>query len=280
MSPIRVSVIIATFEQPNALRFALLGYRRQSWTDFELVVADDGSDEETRRVIDELKRDSPYPIKHVWQENHGFRRSKICNQAVLESTGSLLVLTDGDCIPHQDFLRLHVEHLPHDGFSVGSYARLSAEASRLLTPSAIARGEYEQFLTPRQKRSDRWEHWINQFHRLFPKKGRPKVRGCNIGVARSAFYEINGYDENFDGFGKEDSDLRDRLRLARKPYVSLWSRAYVFHIDDAIDPKVRARRIPRDKKKAEEYYYRNNVTARCENGMVKGSQSPVSSSGA
>lgn len=274
MSDPAVSVILSTFDQPQALRYALLGYRRQTFRDFEVVVCDDGSDEETRRVLNELKKDSPYPIQEVWQPNTGYRRSKIANTGVRLSLGKMLVLTDGDCIPHQDFLRLHQENCPAGGFTVGGYGRLGPEESKALNPEMVARGEYEAFLTGRQRRSDRREHLWNILSGWVGKKGRPKVRGCNIGVSRQAYYDVNGYDENFDGFGKEDSDLRDRLVMAGKPWRSLWGRAYVFHIDDVIDLRVRKTRIPRDKKRAQEYYRRPNVTARCANGLVKPGAAP------
>ncbi|HXG60089.1 MAG TPA: glycosyltransferase [Planctomycetota bacterium] len=263
----RVSVILSIFDQPNAFRFSLIGYRRQTFPDFELVVADDGSDEETRALVDEFRRSSPFPIKHVWQENRGYRRARIANRAVLESEGSILLLSDGDCIPHRDFVRAHAEGCPPGGFAVGGYVRLSAEQSRTLTPENVAAGDFERFCTWRDLWRFRLTHWKNLWGILRGDPRKPKVYGCNLSVDRGVYYAVNGYDENFDGFGREDSDLRNRLRRHGARPVSLWGRAWVYHVDDAIDPKIRARRIPR--RDASAYYYRPDVPVRCENGLVK-----------
>jgi glycosyltransferase involved in cell wall biosynthesis len=253
-------VILSIFDQPQAFRLSLTGYFRQSFRDFEICVADDGSDREILAIVDEF-RSRGLAVEHVWQQNKGYRRPKIANEAVKVSHGEILVLSDGDCIPHRDFLRHHAAVLRPDHFSVGGYVRLSAGYCQTLTPEKVEAGEYEsQYLF-----RDRWrfhlQHWKNRF------KSRPKVYGCNIGVARDLYYRVNGYDENFDGFGKEDSDLRNRLVMAGGVPVCLWGKAFVFHVDDIIDPKVRARRIPR--RKNPEYYYREGVTARCPNGLVK-----------
>ena len=264
----RVSVILSIFDQPNAFTFALLGYQRQTFKDFELVIADDGSDDETRAIIERFKRESDFPIKHVWQENQGYRRAKIANKAVSVSEGKILLLSDGDCIPHRDFVKVHAERCPKGGFGAGGYVRLSAEFSKSLTEEKVRAGEYEGQLSA----DDRWRfrvtHWKSWFGVLVGNLKKPKIYGCNISVDREVYYAINGYDENFDGFGKEDSDLRNRLRRFGAKPASVWGRAWVYHVDDAADPKIRARRIPR--KKTKDYYNRENVPIRCENGLVKG----------
>ncbi len=263
----RVSVILSTFDQPRALAFALEGYRRQSFRDFELVVADDGSDGETREVVGDFRRAGDFPLKHVWQENRGFRKAKILNEAVKVSEGGLLVFSDGDCIPHRDFVGIHAGRCPKGGFGTGGCVRLPPEVSAALTREKVRAGEHEAFLTPRDRRRGRWIHWKNLWGLLTGNLRKPKVYGFNLSADRDAFCAVNGYDENFDGFGKEDSDLRNRLRRSGARPVSLWGRAWVFHVDDAADPKIRVRRIPR--RKTKEYYSRSDVPVRCENGLVK-----------
>jgi glycosyltransferase involved in cell wall biosynthesis len=263
----KVSVILSIFDQPNAFTYALIGYARQSFRDFEVVVADDGSDEETKAIVERFRREGAYPVKHVWQENRGYRRSKIANEAVKVSEGRILLLSDGDCIPSADFVARHAEAVRPGGFCVGGYVRLSADYCRTLTEENVRAGHYEtQFAS-----SDRWRfrmhHWRSAWGVMFGSTKKPKVYGCNIGVDREVYYAINGYDENFDGFGKEDSDLRNRLRRHGAKPVSLWGRAWVYHVDDIIDPKIRRRRIPR--RKTREYYDRPHVPVRCENGLLK-----------
>lgn len=265
----RVSVILSTYNQPTALRYVLRGYRRQIFSDFEIVIADDGSSEETLRVIEEFRASSPFAIGHVRQENKGYRRSRIANEAVLHSRGSLLVLSDGDCIPHRDFLRLHAESCPENGFSVGGYVGLSREQTLTVNGEFVDRGGHEGFLTLGRRFSDRLQHLWNHLSYAVGKEGRPKIRGCNIGVSRRVYVGINGYDENFDGFGKEDSDLRNRLMMAAARPVSLWGRSYVFHLHTVIDETFLGTRIPRRKDLAQAYYRRSDVKARCENGLVR-----------
>ena len=110
-------------------------------------------------------------------------------------------------------------------------------------------------------------HWKNVLGIWLGNLRKPKVYGRNISVDRDLFYAVNGFDENFDGFGREDSDLRNRLRRSGARPVSLWGRAWVFHMDDAIDPGVRRRRIPRGDASA--YYGRPDIPVRCVNGLVK-----------
>jgi len=263
----RVSVIISIFDQPNAFTFALLGYRRQAFRDFELIVADDGSDGETQAIIEEFERSAGFPVKHVWQENKGYRRARIANEAVRESVGEILLLSDGDCVPHRDFVGVHARYGGAGRFCTGGYVRLDAAYCRTMTRENVEAGEYERQMTRDDAWRFRWQHWKNRFNLLFGSQKAPKVYGCNISVGRDAYFGVNGYDENFDGFGKEDSDLRNRLRRYGAKPVSLWGKAWVYHVDDAIDPKIRERRIPRRKNTA--YYNRPGVPVYCQKGLLR-----------
>jgi len=262
-----VSVILSTFDQPSALGFALLGYQRQTFRDFEVVVADDGSDGETRGIVEEFRKACDFPVKHVWQENRGFRRARITNEGVRASGGKILLFSDGDCIPHRDFVGVHAENCGKGGFCAGGYVRLSPAYCLTLDREKVRAGEYEAQLAARDRWHFRLTHWKSLLGVLLGRVRKPKAYGCNLSVDRDAFHAVNGFDENFDGFGKEDSDLRNRLRRSGARPVSLWGRAWVYHVDDVIDPKVRQRRIPR--RDASEYYNRPDVPVRCVNGLVK-----------
>jgi len=262
-----VSVVLSIFDQPGAFACALEGYRRQTFRDFELIVADDGSDEETRGLVDALRASVDFPVKHVWQENKGYRRARIANTAVRESVGRIILLSDGDCIPHRDFVRVHAEHCAPGSFCAGGYVRLSPEYSLTLTPEKVRSGDFEAQMTAADRRRFRWLHWKSLWGVFWGSTRKPKIYGCNISVDRDVYYAVNGYDENFDGFGKEDSDLRNRLRRHGARPVSLWGKAWVYHVDDILDPKIRRRRIPRGD--SYPYYGRADVPVRCINGVVK-----------
>lgn len=262
-----VSVVLATFEQPVALAYALLGYRRQSFTDFEVVVADDGSGPATQAVVDEFRAAGPFPVKHVRQENKGFRRAKITNEGIRVAEGRVILISDGDCIPHRDFVRAHAEACDPGAFCTGGYVRLDVERSRALTRESVAAGAYESACTPAELRRFRWMHWKNRWAVFFGNLRKPKAYGCNISADREVLRAVNGLDENFDGFGKEDSDLRNRLRRQGARPVSLWGKAWVYHVEDVVDPACRERRIPRGDPYP--YYGRPDIPVRCVNGLEK-----------
>jgi hypothetical protein len=162
---------------------------------------------------------------------------------------------------------MHAEHSGPGRFAVGGYVRLSPEYSKTLTKENVRAGDYEAQLTAADRRHFKITHWKSLWGVLWGRISRPKVYGCNLSAGRDVFAAVNGLDENFDGFGKEDSDLRNRLRRHGATPVSLWGRAWVYHVDDVIDPKIRARRIPR--KDGVPYYKRPDIPVRCVNGLEK-----------
>ena len=105
-----VSIIISTYNQPEWLQKVLWGYEQQTQTDFEIIIADDGSTEETKMLIESFQKKSSFSILHVWQEDHGFQKTKILNKAIVASKGEYLILTDGDCIPRKDKLRFRCNY--------------------------------------------------------------------------------------------------------------------------------------------------------------------------
>src|SRR5262245_17841381 len=105
----RVSVIVSTYNRPRALQLVLEGYARSTFRDFEVVIADDGSTDETVQVVEHFARRSPFPLRRVYQAHRGFRLAAARNLAVRSAAGEILLFTDGDCIPFPDCLEPHVE---------------------------------------------------------------------------------------------------------------------------------------------------------------------------
>lgn len=106
----KVSIIITTYNAEEWLRKVLIGFSVQSESDFEIVIADDGSTPKTKELIDSFSSKFKFPIVHVWQEDEGFQKSKILNRAILKSSSDYLLFTDGDCIPRKDFVAVHLKH--------------------------------------------------------------------------------------------------------------------------------------------------------------------------
>ena len=135
------SVIFTTYNHPKWLEKTLWGFSAHSYRDFEIIVADDGSGEETRAVVESLKSQIDIPILHLWQEDDGFQKCKILNKAIVASRGEYLIFTDGDCIPHPDFVRNHVELAAENTLLSGGYFKLPLEVSRAITKQDILDGK-------------------------------------------------------------------------------------------------------------------------------------------
>src|SRR5688500_12014657 len=106
----KVSVIISTYNAPDWLEKVLWGYSCQDHTDFEIIITDDGSGNDTQNVIRSFQQSSALEIHHLWHEDKGYRRQTILNQAILKAKTEYIIFTDGDCIPRRDFISTHVRH--------------------------------------------------------------------------------------------------------------------------------------------------------------------------
>lgn len=134
------TVIFTTYNHPKWLEKTLWGFAAQSYRDFEIIVADDGSGPETREVIDAIRSEIDIPIQHIWQEDDGFQKCRVLNKAIVASRGEYLIFTDGDCIPHPDFVRNHVELADENTLLSGGYFKLPIEVSREITKQDILDG--------------------------------------------------------------------------------------------------------------------------------------------
>ena len=134
------SVIFTTYNHPRWLEKTLWGFSAQSCRDFEIIVADDGSAAETRAVVESLQAQIDIPIQHIWQEDDGFQKCRVMNKAIVASRGEYLIFTDGDCIPHPDFVKNHVELATENTFLSGGYFKLPLEVSRAISKQDILDG--------------------------------------------------------------------------------------------------------------------------------------------
>lgn len=221
MTPGKVSIILSTYNRPKALFVVLSCLCRQDDDNFEIVVADDGSDAPTSDVVKDFQAHYPaLTIHHVWHEKKGFRLARIRNLAVKEATGDYLIFLDGDCVPPPDFIRRHRE-LSEEGWAV--------YGQRILANKAYTAAVEED---PDPLLSNAYWTFANFFslfvkrrvNRAFPamtipgddwRKRKPKrwqkIRGCNWAMWRKDYVAINGSDESFEGWGAEDKDVAVRL---------------------------------------------------------------------
>tara|TARA_R110002074_G_scaffold198953_2_gene366666 strand:+ start:317 stop:1138 length:822 start_codon:yes stop_codon:yes gene_type:complete len=233
----RIAIIITTYNWPAALEAVLTGYLSQSRLPDELIIADDGSTDETREVLDHFRSQAPFPVKHVWHADEGFRAGAIRNRAIQDSEADYLVFTDGDCIPAPWFIAAH-ERLAETGwFLSGNRVLLSEKFSREVLEQKIPVSNWT------------WSDWLQarrrkQINRLLPLFRIPLgtryrrrlarqwegAKTCNLSAWKQDLLAVNGFDEDYTGWGMEDSDLV--LRLIRNGIYHKDARfaAAVFHI--------------------------------------------------
>jgi len=209
-----LAVVISTYNQPDFLRLTLEGYRRQTDRNFCIYIADDGSTAQTKRVIASVQADFPVPVHHLWQADNGFRKARIHNRVISQIRETHTLLTDGDCIPLPGLVAAHRRFAGDNYFISGSRVLLSQRYSE-----SLCRSPY--FDTAR---SGAWwwkQRLCGNINRILPlllptALAEPSlqlagIRGCHLSCPTAALMRINGFDEQFEGWGREDSDLTARL---------------------------------------------------------------------
>jgi glycosyltransferase involved in cell wall biosynthesis len=259
------SIVVASFNQPRTLRLVFRGIFALERAPDEVLVADDGSEQDTAELVREIASGAPFPVRFTTQENRGFRKARALNNALRIAGGDLVLFLDGDCIPHRQWLGAHVDALRAGaGYATGGYVHLDlAQAERLEAPGVSAEG----FLDAAERRRLRRLHWRQRFHLWRGTPDKPKILGGNWSARMEALRIVNGFDERYDGFGKEDSDIRNRLNASGVRAASVWDRAFVFHCPHEMDPR---RTAPGEVRGAPDrgYYYRRRGARRCAAGLV------------
>jgi glycosyltransferase involved in cell wall biosynthesis len=234
-----ISVIVPTYNRPDALAAVLEGYLVQTDRSFDVIVADDGSRDETKKLVMSYKKRARFPLSHVWQEDQGYRLAAIRNRAISISEASYIIFTDGDCIPLPDFVIQHRRLAESGWFLVGKRILLNETfTSRILRDHiAVHNWKMDQWMMARiQGEINRWLPFLSlpggaSMRKLWANKWEGAMT-CNLSAWREDLLRINGMDENFTGWGKEDSDLVIRLlysgvrrksaRFAVPPVLHLW----------------------------------------------------------
>ncbi|MBD3670258.1 MAG: glycosyltransferase family 2 protein [Gammaproteobacteria bacterium] len=211
------SVIFTTYNHPKWLEKVLWGFSCQTYRDFEIIVADDGSGDETREVIERLCGEINIPIVHLWQEDDGFRKCQILNKAIMKSRGEYLIFTDGDCIPHPEFVENHVKLAEKKRFLSGGYFKLPMETSKNITKEDILSGNATR------------PGWLLKHGVKFTPKISKLISNLKLGAVldalttsraswnghssstwREYIIETNGFDERMQ-YGGQDREFGERL---------------------------------------------------------------------
>jgi len=218
------SLIISFYNKINLLRMVFAGLERQTFKDFEVIIADDGSDPEIVKEITAMMPALPFTLKHVWHEKKGWQKNKILNEAILVAESEYLIFIDGDCIPHPKFIQEHIETRLKGKVISGRRVMLTKNISEKLTVEKIRKGYLDYrvclpllkesiFNGKKTKLSYMLRIRNKALRRLFIRDKVRNVIGCNFSVWKEDLLKVNGFDERFvnPGFG-EDTDLDNRLR--------------------------------------------------------------------
>jgi glycosyltransferase involved in cell wall biosynthesis len=214
-SPLEISVIVSTYERPQHLRrcLASLAAQRDVAGRFEVIVVDDGSRDETAKVVSQFRSTSNFPVKFATHPHDGFQLARCRNAGIRLSAAPYLLFTDGDCIFPPDHLRQHVSARRPGVVRAGDCIKLDQRASDQINEDAITSGRFLEMIDARVQRSLRKAHVKALVHQTLRHSQRPKLIGWNMAVWREQLERINGFDERYRGWGCEDDDLANRLRM-------------------------------------------------------------------
>ena len=231
-----VSVVITTYNRSDALLAVLAGLARQTDSNFEVVVADDGSRAEHQAAILQAPVSQALRLTHVWHPDVGFTASRARNRGVAASRGAYIIFLDGDCVPELDFIARHKLLARHGFFINGSRVLLSAGfTSEVLAGTELISGRSvwywvrQRVLGHASKLGGlmRLPDMPLRNGRAFSWKG---IRSCNFGCWRTDFERVNGFDESFVGWGHEDADFVLRLHNGGVARKNGFCATEVFHL--------------------------------------------------
>ena len=233
-----VTVVLSTYEQPRALALTLRGYARQTHSDFELVVADDGSGPETASTV-RRAADQGLDVHHVWHEDRGFRKTEALNRAIVAASGAYLIFSDGDCIPRDDFVATHVRLAEPDRFLSGGYLKLPESVTRAVDETAIDSGHVFDVSWLRRKgyrpgrRASRLTRSLmlaRVLDAITPT--RPTWNGHSASTWKEHLLSVNGFDLEM-GWGGLDRAVGERLEHAGVHGKQVRHRAVCVHLHHA-----------------------------------------------
>ena len=212
-----VSVIVSTFNKPDWLQKVLWGFNYQTYQDFEVVIADDGSREETKAMVSAMNDQVKYDIKHVWQEDDGFQKCRILNKAITACSSEYIIMTDGDCIPREDFVHVHYLNKEPGHFISGGYYMLPMNISLAITEEDIKNQSCFDIDWLRQKGIPKTfknnkltaKGFISKLFNTFTPTNA-SWNGHNASGWKNDILNVNGFDERMQ-YGGEDREFGERL---------------------------------------------------------------------
>lgn len=239
MENLGITVVISTYNSEDWLEKVLIGYQNQTYKNFDIIIADDGSKPSTKALIDKYAANYPVPIYHLWHEDKGYRRQEILNVAITEAKMPYILMTDGDCIPRKDFVAVHAEQAEKGKFLSGGYCKLTMKVSKQITKEDIL--EEKCFDTKWLKAQDALG--FSQKLKLGSGKTMASIldmvtptnasfNNCNSSGFKEDMIAINGYDERMK-YGGPDREFGERLENYGVMGKQVRHKAICLHLDHA-----------------------------------------------
>ncbi len=233
------SVVVSVYNKIDYLKLVLAGLSRQSFRDFEIIIADDGSSDDFVKSVEALSVESAYPLIHLWHEDHGFRKNKILNKAITAANSDYIIFIDGDCVPHPEFVNEHYMHREKNVCLTGRRVNLSKKMTGMLTPENVAGGLLEKKkmllyydgIFGESYDVEKGFYFKNKFLRKYFNNKKRGILGCNFSIHKKDFIAVNGFDERYEAPSiGEDSDVQFRLELKGAEIKSLNNIAVQYHL--------------------------------------------------
>ena len=271
-----ISAVVATYNRANYLRISLACLSAQDYKGgWQIIVADDGSTDHTPKVISEARSDNKdLEILHCRHEHQNYRRAFILNEGSRRAGGDILVFLDSDCIPAHNLLAAYADQFAPDSFYLGGVYYLNQQLSdtvlqnfRTFSPREFwARAAQARNLKKGSAKRNFKRYWKSRLYVALNFR-KPKIWGGNCAVNRDVFEIINGYDENYAGYNKSDSDLRNRLVKGSYRAVPLQTKARAYHL---YHPVEKWRTVPQIIDRKEHPYFQwPDPDVVCKNGLRK-----------
>jgi glycosyltransferase involved in cell wall biosynthesis len=260
------SVIIAVYNKPDFLEKILVSLLNQTFQHFEVIIADDGSGPDIKEVVEKYSGRFSFPLRHVWHDDSGFRKTVIANKAVAASRAEYLIFIDGDSILHHRFVESHCRFKKRHTVLSGRRIMLDRELSERMTLDDV-----------RSRKIEKPSFWWRHCQRVHIKHGffvpvmffienflrrKYSILGCNFSLFKSDYEDINGYDERIIGRGMEDSNIDARLRLKKIRIKTLTRQALQYHLFHRFDP------VPHDPETIRHFCFPEESWT--EYGLIKG----------
>lgn len=232
-----VTIIIASYNKPQYLKLVLDGYRKQSHQGFKIIIADDGSTDETEALIQQEKKDYPVPISHIWHPDNGFQKCRILNKAIAAAKDAdYLIFTDDDCIPLPDFVESHLKYAKPKHFLSSGGMRLPENLTQHIFSCGYDEIEFSfawlhKYGLPDRAKYKRfyWPFWARTLlDYLVPIK--KTFNGNNSSAFRADVIDVGGFDERMEYHG-EDVELGYRLRHSGVKPLRVRHRARAIHLE-------------------------------------------------